>query len=707
MNKKIIKRIEALLATYPHRTFKPKELARKLGVAKPDYTSFRDTIKKAARDGLIAKYRGNSFGTLQRAAVLEGELHVKAQGYGFLLVGDDKDDVFISQKNMGTALNKDMVQVQLYARSKTAGRSREGRVVKVVKRASQTVVGTYRSTKRYGFVVPDELKMSRDVFVPEGASGLAQSGQKVVVKITSWDDARANPEGEIVEILGFPDDPGVDVLAVVKAFDLPITFQSQVEEEARRIPAEIPAKEIARRLDLRQEVCFTIDPRDAKDFDDAVSIRKLKNGNHELGVHIADVSYYVQPGSRLDREALKRGTSVYLVDRVIPMLPEKLSNQICSLRPNEDRLAFSCIMEVAPSGKTVKYKIAETVINSNKRFTYEEAQGIISGKEKAVPYAEDLKTMHRLSLAMIKRRRQLGSLDFDLPEVRVELGKDGLPVAISKRERLDSHRLVEEFMLLANQTVTEHVALQLAKNGQKPAFVYRIHEQPKQEKMDDFKEFVKALGRPLTQNEPVTGRLLGNFLADLKGTPEEGIVQGIMLRSMMKAKYSTNNAGHFGLAFKHYTHFTSPIRRYPDLVVHRLLKEYAHGIDNDPMPKRKAALTRTSEHCSQREIVALDAERESIKLKKVEYMQRHLGEEFQGVISGVVKFGIFVEITDLLVEGLVHISDLEDDYYFHDDKNYRLVGQFSEKVYRLGDPVKVRVVRVDTDERVIDFTLVE
>ena len=702
MHKNILKKVEALLATYPHRTFKPKEMARTLGVVKADYTRFRDLVKKAARDGRVAKYRGNNFGSIKKASLVEGELQVKAQGYGFLIAGEGKQDVFISQKNMGTALNKDIVQVQLYAESK--GERREGRVTKVVKRSRSSIVGTYRRTRKVGFVIPDDNKLTTDLFIPDGEDGGARSGQKVVAKIAQWQDRRSSPEGKIVEILGFPDAPGIDVLSVIKSFDLPTTFPPPVEEDVRGMAASIPATELRRRTDLRRDICFTIDPDDAKDFDDAVSLIVLKNGNYELGVHIADVSYYVTPGSPIDREALSRGTSVYLVDRVVPMLPERLSNEICSLRPDQDRLTFSCIMEVAPNGHVVKHRILESVIHSKRRFTYQEVQEIIGGKA-ASKYAKTILAMHSLSQTLTKRRHELGSLNFDLPEVKVELNPAGEPIAIRQRERLASHRLVEEFMLLANQTVTEHVAHTLASKERKPPFIYRIHEEPNEQKMEDFRKFVKALGHPLDPNKKVTGKLLGDYLLALKGKPEEVLVEDLMLRSMMKARYATKNAGHFGLGFKNYTHFTSPIRRYADLEVHRLLKEYAERVDFQQARQRNRRLEKIAQHVSAREIVALEAERESIKLKKVEYMQRHLGDEFDGVISGVVAFGIFVEITDLLVEGLVHISDLEDDYYFHDDKNYQLVGQRTEKTYRLGDSVRVQVVRVDPDQRVIDFVL--
>ncbi|MFQ5639137.1 MAG: ribonuclease R [bacterium] len=705
MKNKYAKELERIFSQNPHRTFKAKELARKLAIKKVEYTKFRDALKQLAAQNKIAKYKRNHYGLMKTAPVVTGELHVKTQGYGFLITEEGKDDVFISQKNMGVALNKDVVRVQLFARTK--GASPEGRVIEVVERARQNIVGTYRKNRRYGFVIPDDIKMNRDLYINAGDDLKAKSGQKVVVKLEYWEDERLSPEGRIVEVLGFPDEPGVDVISVVKAFDLPTTFPAKIEKAAELIPDDIPEKEIKRRLDLRNEICFTIDPEDAKDFDDAVSIKRLENGNSELGVHIADVSYYVQENSAIDKEAIKRGTSVYLVDRVVPMLPEKLSNQICSLRPKEDRLTLSCLMEVSPHGRVVNYKIVESVINSVHRFTYQEAQEAISGQKNTSPFQDEIRAMYQLSRILIKRRGQLGSLDFDLPEAKVELDELGFPVSIIKRVRMDSHRLVEEFMLLANQTVTEHVALNLSVDKRVPPFIYRVHEPPDSEKMADFKKFVKALGYPIDPNKRVTGKLLGQFLETIRGKPEENMIENVMLRSLMKAKYSVENAGHFGLAFKHYTHFTSPIRRYPDLAVHRLLKQYQNQFDFEQAVKIKTRLETISRIASEREVVALEAERESIKMKQVEFMQRHLGDVFDGIISGVVAFGIFVEIVDILVEGLVHISDLDDDYYNHDEKNYQLIGEHTQKIYRLGDRVKVRVVRVDIDERIVDFVLVK
>ncbi len=698
--------VMALLAAEPTRTFKPKDLARKLQVPQSMYPKFRDMLKDLAAEGRVAKYPHNQFGSIRQARSVVGELHVKTQGYGFCLTAEGEDDIFVSQKNMGTALHKDIVRVQLFARPK--GRSPEGRVVEVVKRSRKNIVGIYRRTRRFGFVVPDDLKVMRDIYIADGDRLGAEPGQKVVVEIISWEDEHLNPEGRIIEVLGYPDEPGVDVVSVAKEFDLPTRFPVKVEKAASKIPATIPLGEIARRLDLRDQVVFTIDPEDAQDFDDAVSIRRLDNGNFELGVHIADVSYYVPEGSVIDEEALRRGTSVYLVDRVVPMLPERLSNDLCSLRPNEDRLTVSCIMEVDHQGEVVRYDIRESLIHSKRRFTYEEVEEILADPKSSDSFAHVLRLMLKLSRILRRRREKVGSLDFDTQEVRIKLDEQGYPVDIIAKKRLESMRLVEEFMLLANQTVARHIDFGLDVDGRKPPFIYRIHERPDEKKMAEFQNFVRALGRPLpSKSKRLTTKTLSRYLHSLEGVPEQILVEKVMLRSMMKAKYSVKNEGHFGLAFRHYTHFTSPIRRYPDLVVHRLLKRYQNAFEPAEITALRGRLSTVAEHCSDREVVAQEAERESVKLKTVEFMERHLGDTFEGIISGVVPFGIFVEIPRYQAEGLIHISDIDDDYYVHDEQNWSLIGQSTGKVYRLGDHIRVRVVRVDRDERVIDFQLVE
>jgi ribonuclease R len=493
----------------------------------------------------------------------------------------------------------------------------------------------------------------------------------------------------------------------------------RIEHAAEQLRLDITLELAQQRLDLRDQLIFTIDPEDAKDFDDAVNLRHLENGNVELGVHIADVSHYVKEGSPLDREALARGTSVYLVDRVVPMLPEKLSNELCSLKPHTDRLTYSCIMEITPKGDVVNYRIAETVIHSKRRFNYEEVQKILDGEKSSADTASNdeerkisialdstLREMNALANVLTRRRLRNGSLDFDTPEAKIILDDTGFPIEIRRKLRQDSNRLIEEFMLLANQTITKHVDLKLAQKRSKPPFIYRIHEPPDPLKIEDFARFVKAFGHHFDHQQMITGKYLSKFLSEIHGQPEADVIETMMLRSLMKAKYSTENLGHFGLAFKHYSHFTSPIRRYPDLIVHRTLKAYANGYRPEMHESFMRKLNYAAQQSSERELVALEAERASVKMKQAQFMTRHLGDEFDGIVSGVVSFGIFVEIPQFMVEGLVHISDLADDYYIFEERAYRLKGQNSGRIYRLGDEVRVRVVRADASERLLDFVLV-
>lgn len=705
--KDLIDRTLEVLAQQPLRQFKAKELARLLHVPPAKYAEYRSLLRSLAQQGLLAKLRRNHFGHARQTSTVTGKLHVKTQGYGFLIVGEDQEDVFISQKNMRTALNGDLVKVELFARP--TGRRAEGRVVEILQRSRSNIVGTLRHGKHFYFVKPDDIKLLRDIYIPEENLNGAKAGQKVAVTIESWEDELQNPEGRVVKVLGFPGEPGVDVLSVAYAFDLPAAFPPEVEHEAEQLAMEITPELLAQRLDLRDRLTFTIDPEDAKDFDDAISMRELENGNIELGVHIADVSHFVQEKSALDQEALARSTSIYLVDRVVPMLPERLSNELCSLKPDTDRFTYSCMMEISPRGKVVNYQIAETIIHSKKRLNYEQAQRIIDGKESATPEIDEtLRKLNRLAKTLTRQRLRNGSLDFDTPEVKVILDETGAPIEIRRKERQESNRLIEEFMLLANQTVAKHIDVTLKKQyRKKPPFIYRIHEAPDPLKMKDFALFVKALGLKFDHQQQVTSKLLSDFLKQVSGSPEADIIENVMLRSLMKAKYAIANKGHFGLAFHHYSHFTSPIRRYPDLIAHRTLKEYAKGYQPELHEWYERKLDRAAQKASERELVALEAERASVKMKQVEFMSRYLGEEFDGLISGVVAFGIFVEIPEFHIEGLVHISDLDDDYYHFEEKAYRLKGQNTGQVYRLGDAVRIKVVKVDVSERILDFILVE
>jgi len=709
MNQKLVeKKIIDILKHNRNRYFKAKTLARQVKIPKENYSWFRDLLTQMQKEGKIIKEKGKGYAYAQKVSTFVGELRVKTQGYGFVISDDGKTEVFVSQRNMGTAIHGDRVLVQLFAKPRGKSLHAEGKVVEVLERRQSSIVGIFREGKYFDYVVPDDLKIGWDILIAPGHDKGAKPGQKVVVKILEWEHTQLNPEGKVAEVLGYPDEKGVDVLSVVKSLDLPVAFPTEVLRAAKDIQEDIPAAEIERRLDLRDEEIFTIDPEDAKDFDDAVSLRVMENGTYELGVHIADVSYYVPENSVLDKEALHRANSVYLVDRVVPMLPEHLSNKICSLRPNEDRLTFSVIMTLNKKGTVIDYRIKESVIRSKRRFSYEEVQKIIDTGEGQ--FVETLTKMRDLSQKLRRKRIAEGSLDFETPEAKIILDDNGRPIEVKRVERLESHQLVEEFMLLANQVVALHGtfgALSQTEKKRLLPFIYRVHERPSQDKIRDFRNLVEALGHKFPGKKGrIDQKILQKLLEEVENSPEEIIINNVMLRSMMKAQYSTKNIGHFGLGFSHYTHFTSPIRRYPDLEVHRLLKEYRKKVK----PERKAVLReKLPEVCkiaSEQEIRALQAERKSIKMKQVEFMADKLGEEYSGIISGVVPFGIFVELEETLVEGLVHVRDLPEDYYIHDEKKFSMIGKHTGTTFRLGDQVRVRVARVKPDENIIDFTLV-
>lgn len=686
------------------KVYKKKEISRALKVDQTNYHLFRDALTDLARTGKVTRVKGGKYTSAASLQKIQGALQMTRKGFAFVTDERTGEDIYISAQNLNTALDQDVVEVQLFGVSR--GKNKEGRVVDIVSRANTTFVGTYHKSEYYGFVVPDNAKVYRDFYIPEKKALSAKNGQKVVVEMEKWDTSQLNPEGSIVEILGYPDDPGVDVSSVAIGFGLPLTFKKSVEEEAAKMQLRITKEELTRRLDLREELIFTIDPPDAKDFDDAVSLEKLDNGNYRLGVHIADVSFFVQENTPLDKEALHRGTSVYLVDRVIPMLPEYLSNKLCSLQPHEDRLTFSCIMDITPAGEVVDYKIRKSIINSKRRFTYEEVQQIIDEKNSDDPHAGRLREMHQFSRLLRERRFRDGSIDFNTPEVKFKLDERGQPLEIIPVQHMHSHELIEEFMLMANQTVARHV-LNIAQQKKPNPFIYRVHEKPDREKLQKFSEFMNALGYKIHLKGNLTPLDFQAVLKQIEGGKDEILIKEVALRTMMKAVYSTQNSGHFGLAFRDYTHFTSPIRRYPDLEAHRLLKEYETPLS----PKRKKDieehLKKVCEISSKRERQALEAERESVRIKQVEWLTRHQDEEFEGIISGVVSFGVFVETLPYLIEGLIRIEKLADDFYIFDEKTYSLIGKDSGRVLRLGDSVRVKVDKINREHNEIDFILIE
>lgn len=680
-----------------------KSISKLLGVHKSEYRNFRAALDSLKKQNIIQKIKNSStYLIAEKQSYIEGELRIARGGFGFVIEENNSDDIFIGRDHLNTAFDRDIVRVKLYAKSK--GKRREGFVTKVVKRYRTAFVGTFHLTKYYGYVVPDDPKIYRDFFIPKEKYDNAEHGQKVLLTLDGWKSDHQNPEGSIIEILGFPGEKGVDIASIAGSFQLGLTFSEKIENEAQTIQLKISESELKSRMDFRNDNCITIDPEDAKDFDDAVSFKSLNNGNFELGVHIADVSHFVTENSTIDKEAFKRGTSVYLVDRVIPMLPEHLSNELCSLQPQKDRLTFSCIMELSPAGDLKNYKIGPSIIHSKRRFNYEEVQSIIDNSATD-PYLAMLQNMMNFSKILTKKRLNEGGIDFETPEIKFDLDDTGFPTAIERKNRLDSHRLIEEFMLAANRTVSEHIN-KISNEKFTFPFIYRVHEKPDSEKMKKLLEFLKAIGYQFKYNKNDLSAFFQKLLNDIKGTKEEIVIEEIALRSMMKAIYATKNIGHFGLGFEDYTHFTSPIRRYPDLVVHRLLREYLRGSEiNKNLLSKK--LSKICDQSSSMERKALEAERESVRLKKNEYISLHIGEEFDGVISGVMSFGIFVELVDTLVEGLVHITNLADDYYIFDEKSYSLVGRDTNRVLRLGDSVRIVVDTVNLEVGKVDFRLVK
>ncbi len=687
------------------RSFRKKEISKALGVRKSTYHMYRDTLKALLNNGKVARVSGGRYtwpgGEKSR---IQGELMLTKKGFAFVADPNGSEDIYISAQNLGTAFNRDVVEVQVSGA--TRGRSREGRVDKIIRRATNTFVGTYRHSDYYGFVVPDNPRVYRDFFVPEGKENKAKDGQKVVLRFTDWKPGQMNPEGEVIEVLGYPNEPGVDITAVVMDHGIAMDFNQQLEKEARKVKLTIDGAELAKRLDLRDLNVITIDPPDAKDFDDAISLEKLENGHLRLGVHIADVSHFVQPNTALDKEALERGTSVYLVDRVIPMLPEYLSNELCSLKPDEDRLTYSCIMDITPKGEVADYQIAKTVIRSKRRYTYQEVQKILDNRRSRAKNAGLLREMHKLSRLLRKKRFDRGSIDFDTPEVKFKLDESGKPVEIIPVKRQHSNEMIEDFMLMANQTVGRHIEKIAGRRKPEP-FIYRVHEKPDNEKVGNFKEFLDALGYRVRFPQHMTPAAFQNILEKVLGGKDDLVIKEVALRTMMKAVYSPKNVGHFGLGFEHYSHFTSPIRRYPDLLAHRLLKEYEQPITAARRTKLKKFISKVCDITSDRERSALNAERESIRLKQVEWLYEHQDETFEGVISGVMSYGIFVETLPYLIEGLIRVEDLTDDYYIQDEKTYSLIGKDFGRRYRLGDPIKVTVKNVDLFSKEVDFVLVD
>ena len=640
------------------------------------------------------KYKANSRGT-----EVVGRFERRSNGKNHVIT-DENESIFIAERNSMHAMDGDRVRVLVYA--KRRGHDAEGEVVEIIEKNQQTFVGTLEVQKHFAFLLTDNKVLANDIFIPKNALKGGKTGDKAVVRITEWPDRARNPYGEVVDILGPAGENNTEIHAILAEFGLPYRYPAAVEKAANKIPDEITPAEIAAREDFRSVTTFTIDPKDAKDFDDALSIRRLPNGHWEVGVHIADVSYYVKPGSIIDKEAESRGTSVYLVDRVVPMLPERLCNEICSLRPDEDKLTFSCIFELNDNAEVLKSHITRTVIRSNRRFAYEEAQAVIETGEG--DYKEEILALNDLAQKLRKRRFEHGSINFDRHEVKFEIDEQGRPLSVYFKVSKEANKLIEEFMLLANRTVAEFIGN--PKDGKKPkAFVYRVHDLPDPDKMSSFAAFITRFGYKIKTegSKSELSKGINSLLSKVQGRPEENLVETIAIRAMAKAVYTTVNIGHYGLAFDYYTHFTSPIRRYPDLMVHRLLERYMAG----GRSVNVQSLEDECKHASDMEQLAANAERASIKYKQVEFMSERLGEEYDGVISGITEWGLYVEINENKCEGLVPIRDLEDDYYEFDEKNYCLMGRRKHRIYRLGDPIRIKVARANLERKQLDFALAE
>lgn len=696
------KELKAFFNRNQARGFKPKDIANKLGFfSDHEYASLKAALHKLEEESFLIRIgKRYQLNKVPQTNLLKGRLEINRNGYGFVNINNEKTgDVFIAARNLGTAFDGDIVEVNLFAKQK--GKNIEGEVLRVLERKRKEYIGVIKKSKSFFVISPDDQGIHRDIYIDESKLNGAKIGDRVVVANLVWETPVRNPEGEVLEVLGKSGSLDAQVLSLAREFELKYKFDANVILESERINVKITNDELKERLDYRNKNVFTIDPEDAKDFDDALSIEKLGNGNYSVGVHIADVSHYVKKDSALDQEALARGNSVYFVGKVIPMLPEKLSNQICSLVPFEDRLTFSVITTLTPRGKVVDYKIHKTIINSKRRFTYEEVQQIID--KKSGDFVEDILQLNKIAETLRSKRMREGSFDFITPEVKFTLDENGVPVSYALKVMKKSNMLVEEFMLLANKLVAQHIAL--PKTGIVKPFLYRVHDFPDSEKINEFARFVKTLGYSFNPNLAEKSNQFQALLNQAKGKDEEALINELAIRSMAKAVYSPKNIGHYGLGFKYYTHFTSPIRRFSDLIVHRLLYNYENNVSGQIYSLSQ--LEKICDSISASERNATEAERFSIKQKQIEYLKDHQGSEFSAIISGITNFGIFVKITDILAEGLVRLRDLDDDYYIYDEKKYAIVGKRTKKQYRLGDKIHVKLIRVDEERTELDFIILD
>ena len=697
----MMNRIVSLFQSSPREILNYKQVSKLIGVeTQVQKLQVASLLRELADVGFIVetdlgRYRLNALGN-----VAVGTFVRRSNGKNSFIPEDGSTPIFVAERNSGHAMDGDKVKVQLFAKRK--GKEPEGEVIEVLESKERVFVGKLQVLKGFAFLVTENKTLANDIFIPKDKLKGGKNGDKAIVRIVEWPEDAKNPLGEVIDVLGKAGQNNAEMHAILAEFGLPYIYPQNVEKTANRISDVISPEEIARREDFRQVLTFTIDPKDAKDFDDALSARKLENGNWEVGVHIADVTHYVHAESVIDREAFNRATSVYLVDRTIPMLPERLCNQICSLRPNEEKLCFSTIFEMDNKANVINSRICRTVIKSDRRFTYEEAQEVIETGEGDCK--EAILALNDLAKQLRDRRFRNGAINFERYEVKFEIDEQGKPLRVYFKESKEANKLIEEFMLLANRTVAEFVGCP-PKGKTKKTFVYRIHELPDPDKMQNFATFIRRFGYNLKTEGTKTdvSKGINHLLDTVQGKPEENLIETVAIRAMQKAKYSTDNVGHYGLAFDYYTHFTSPIRRYPDMMVHRLLERYLAG--GRSVIKKK--YEEMCEHCSSMEQVAANAERASIKYKQVEFMSDKLGKVYDGVISGVTEWGLYVELNENKCEGLVPMRDLDDDYYEFDEKNYCLIGRRSKRQYRLGDPITIRVAQANLERKQLDFQLVE